>query len=206
MAFTVEDGTGLASATSLVAVADADAHWANRPRDTRGVAWVALTGPTGTTTKEDALTRASDYFRAHPRWRWRGIKLSYVQRMPFPRTGCTEFGGQAVPENVVPWQVAEGVIVLAARLVSGEVATHEDLERGGRIKSESVGPISTTYMDDAPIGTTITEVEGLIRPLLLDAGTDVPTSLDMEHVPIPDVFRNDAFAPYTTSANYLTDP
>jgi hypothetical protein len=41
-----------------------------------------------------------------------------------------------------------------------------DLDRGGRITSESVGGISTSYAADAPAGAVIQAVDGLLKPLL----------------------------------------
>lgn len=206
LVFTVETGSADPTATSLASVADADAYWANRPNDTRGAAWNALTGAgADLITKQDALIRASDYVRTNARYLWRGTKKTYAQRMPWPREGASEADGQDIPDTTVPWQVIEAVSLLAGRLVFGDAITLVDLDRGGAIKTETVGPISTTYFDGAPIGVILQEVDGILLPLLLSSGARVPTTVDMEHVPLPDVFRNDAFAPFTTKANFLSD-
>lgn len=206
LSFVVETGAADPTATSLASVADADAYWANRPNDTRGTAWNALTGVgADLIKKQDALIRASDYVRSHPRYLFVGTKKTAAQRMPWPRTGASEADGQEISDSAVPWQVVEAVSLLAGRLVVGEEARLADLDRGGAIKSETVGPISTTYMDWAPIGVVLQEVDGLLLPLLLSRGGRLATTVDIEHVPLPDVFANDAFAPFTTASNFRGD-
>lgn len=156
MAFLVEDGTGLAAATSLVDVATADTFWLDRG----DVTW------TGTAAvKQAALIKASDYIRNNAMFRWRGQKSTYAQSMPFPRTGCTERFGQAVPSNVVPWQVAQSTCYLARAALTAELMP--DLAHGGMVKSEKIDVLETSYAEGALPTTTIQFVAGLLSPLLL---------------------------------------
>lgn len=156
MAFVVEDGTGLATATSLLAVADADTYWADRANAT----WAAAT----TAAKQAALITASDYLRNQRRYRWLGVRKSYTQTMPWPRTGVVERDGLAVAATLVPWQVQQAVAALAVRALSEDLQA--DLVRGGHVTSESVGPLSVTYGEGAPLGVVIQTVDGLLAPLL----------------------------------------
>jgi hypothetical protein len=199
--FIVEDGTGRADATSLVAVATIDAYWADRGGS---VAWTALTTP----QKEQQAIRASDYFRANARYRWRGQKASYAQRMPFPRTGCVERTGQAVPDTVVPWQLAEAVCALAPRAADLTVLL-PDLARGGMVKQEAYlnGLTNIVYADRAPTGTVLQAIDGLLTELLL-ADRESGAILDFQPSlpPLPDVLLADTFAPFSISTARTSEP
>ena len=46
-----------------------------------------------------------------------------------------------------------------------------DLDRGGKVISETVGPISTTYSSGAPAGTKYEMIENLLRGCLNGGGT-----------------------------------
>jgi hypothetical protein len=139
MGFVVEDGTGRADATSLVSLEKANTYWTDRPLTTGGVAWNAIS----TAERQERLIVASDYIRNQKRYRWRGTKKTYAQRMPFPRTGLMERDGQEVPDNVVPHQVEEAVMFLAARAVAEDL--QPDLERGGRVASVGVAGITQSF-------------------------------------------------------------
>lgn len=158
MAFVVEDGTGLSTATSLVDVTPADTFWSDRGGNS---VWTAAS----TAQKQAALVKASDYLRNQSRYTWSGTKLTYAQTMPWPRSGATELGGQVIPANVVPWQVAQAVCWLALLTLNG-TDVQPALAHGGAIKSETVGPISTTYADRANPETVYPMVDGLVKPLL----------------------------------------
>lgn len=188
MAFTVEDGTGLANANSLCSVADAVAYWTERG----GPTGEAFTGATQA-EQETALVRASDYVRNQSRYRWYGTKNSYAQRMPWPRTGASERDGTTVPDNVVPWQVKEAVSYLAGVGIDPTAVTLEpDLERGGRVTSERIDVLSFTYADDAPAGTVYSTVDGILAPLLRDKSARV---IEPEYAEptIADGFETDQF-------------
>jgi hypothetical protein len=57
------------------------------------------------------------------------------------------------------------------------------MERGGAIKQETIGPISTTYSDNAPTGTRFPVIEnllsGLVKQPLFDTGKAVSGSVKM---------------------------
>ncbi len=183
MTFVVEDGTGLATATSLCSVSDATAYWTDRGDK---VDWLSQV----VADQQAALIRASDYVRNQRRYRWFGTKKSYVQRMPWPRVGGQETDGLAVPESTVPWQVAEAVAYLAGKGLSGELQS--DLARGGQITSERLDVISVTYADSAPPGTAYQFVDGILAPLLrsLTLPLAIPTYVEPD---IADGFTDNQF-------------
>lgn len=76
MSFVVEDGTGLANATSLVSVAEADTYFSDRG----GVAWAALDD---TTDKQPALVVASEFVSTA--FEFVGSKVSTTQALAWPR-------------------------------------------------------------------------------------------------------------------------
>lgn len=77
MAFTVEDGTGLAAANSYVSVADADTHHTDRGNTT----WTAASNG----DKEVALVKATDYVDKRFGRRFRGYRTSKDQGLEWPR-------------------------------------------------------------------------------------------------------------------------
>lgn len=158
MAFIVENGTGLSAANALASVEAVTAWLTDRGDD---AAWAAAT----TAARQAAIVKATDYIANHRRYRWRGTKGSYAQALPWPRTGATEEDGQTVPSDVVPARVVAATAFLAARSLAG-TDLQPDLEHGGMVKSESIGPVSVTYRDGAPPESVIMAVDGIVAPLL----------------------------------------
>lgn len=162
MAFVPEDGTGLSTANSLATLAFATDYWASRSPST---AW--LSG--GTAKQQLWLVQATDYVER--RYRFDGIKKTYLQALSFPRTDLAERDGQLVPDNVVPPRVSAAVAFLGNTIANGW-DPNPILDHGGRIKSESLGAgaLSTTYMDSALIEDAIAYVDGLLFPFLSASG------------------------------------
>lgn len=157
MALTVEDGTGVADADSYLSLAAADTYHSDRSQSD----W------TGTdAAKEGALRRASTYLDT--RWRFKGAQESSAQGLEWPRTGVVDWSGHDV--SGLPTRVKHACAELAVRALTTNL--YEDLDRGGAVKSESVGSISTTYMDDAPRHRVYEIAERLLAPYL--TGGDPP--------------------------------
>lgn len=167
MTLTVETGEGLANADSFASVEAADAYWATRV----SAAWAAAT----TSDKERALVLATDYLNDMTRFPYRGQKASYAQALQWPRTGATEFGGQAIPDSVVPHALVRAACYLAPKALSADL--WPVLARGGLVASRSVGPISISYRDDAPPHDVYLGVEAILGTLLRDRLADYDLSL-----------------------------
>lgn len=158
MPLVVEDGSGLPDAESYVSVADFDAHCA---------AWgYDIAGRTAA-QKEAALRQATVFIDTLGRYRSR--RLSPAQALEFPREDLTEWGGHPAPG--VPPRVRRACAELAFKALSAPLKP--DVARGGRVLSESVGPISVTFADDAPVGTTWRLAEDLLEPFLRRDATDL---------------------------------
>jgi len=157
MALTVEDGTGLPDADSYVSVAEADAY----NEDFAITAWAGRS----LASKEAALRRATRYIDAS-RFPYRGSRASATQARQWPRQGASERNGPKIGNTTVPRAIKEAVLAISNHAAENDL--EGVLERGGMVKSESVGSISVTYADGAPAGSTFESVENLIGHLLRD--------------------------------------
>lgn len=154
MALIVEDGTGLSDAESYLSVNQASAYHRLRGN----AAWEELDFE----VQEQALRQASAYIDSVKRYK--ASRLRPAQALEFPRTGLFDWSGYEV--QGVPKRVKDACAELALRAASTSLFT--DLARGGKVISESVGPISTTYADNAPTGTVYTVAMELLRPFFRD--------------------------------------
>ncbi len=95
--------------------------------------------------------------------RYKGsISANSTQVGAFPRDGLTDWDGRTV--TGVPQRVKWANFELAwAQLVGGE-ELYQNLDRGGRVASESVGPISVSYFADAPAGKAWTAAMKMLEP------------------------------------------
>lgn len=159
MALIAEDGTGKADAEAYQTVAEFRAHCAAFGLD--------LTGKTDTDC-EVALRKAFSFIDTINRYK--GVRLTAGQAGEFPRTGCTDWSGFELVG--VPVRVKKASGWLAFTALSEELYT--DLDRGGMVTSESVGPISTSYAADAPVGKTFRQAEQLLKPLVREAKPSDP--------------------------------
>lgn len=156
MAFEVEDGSGLAGANSYLSVDAADDYWADRAN----AVWAAKTEP----EKKAALIKATDYLVRRYRGQWKGSRTTTAQALDWPRAGVENEECVTLPSNAVPGEVAAATAELAYRALTETLMP--DLARGGKIKEQTVGPITTVFMDGAPAVTSYQAVDGLLGPLL----------------------------------------
>lgn len=184
-ALILEDGSGVEDANTTVTVAEVVKYCAARK----------LTFPSVLADQEAAIIEGGEYMMNEARFTWRGTKYSYVQTMPFPRVGAVEYRGLPVPPLTVPWRFRQAQMYMSylASLTPGEL--EGTLERGGKIKTKTVGPITTTFMDDAPVEDVIRKVQGLLQPLLETGGWRRMAGEVFVQAPppVPDVFAEDAF-------------
>lgn len=151
MALTVENGTGLAAANSYAALADFKTWASERGRDYSGYADSLI---------ENKLTLGFDFINSVRRYK--AITLTSAQAGEFPREGLTDWNGRTV--TGVPQRVFWANCELAwAQLIGGE-ELYQNLDRGGRVASESVGPISVSYFADAPAGKVWTAAMKMLDP------------------------------------------
>ena len=164
MAIIIEDGTMPVGANAFVSVAEADAYLSARNISSWPIPASDLETDQNLTAKEAAIIRASDYLNTLS---WSGTKTDWNWPMSWPRKGVIVPGVYAeyIPESIVPEQVKRACMELAALFYTGENLLAA-VERGGRVASETVGPISTSYFEDASSETFYPAVAGLIGGLL----------------------------------------
>lgn len=157
MALVVEDGTGLTNANSYISVADADTYHSDRAHTDWGAASAG--------DKESALINATQYIDGKYRTRWRGWRGHENQRLAWPRYNVVDSDGWSVDWDSVPVNVQYATAEAALLIIQGEDLS-PSLERGGRVVSESVGPISTTYDAGAPAVTVYLQIQRLLGDLI----------------------------------------
>lgn len=157
MAITVEDGSGLSNAETYATVAALKAYC-----DGRGYSY----GSSSDTVLEQKLRIAADYINA--KWRFKGTRKVSSQAMEFPRTGCMDTSGYEV--TGVPARVANACCELAYNAISESL--FQNLDRGGKIASESVGPISVSYAADAPAEKLYAAAESFLKPYIMAGGRE----------------------------------
>jgi len=152
MALVVEDGTGKPDSEAY-----SDATTFQQYCGARNMALVGYV----TADFEAALRKAATYIEGT--YRFRGTKATAAQAMSFPRAaGTTDYDNLAVAP--VPRRVLQANCELAFIALSAELLPAS--ERGGKIKSESTGPVSVAYEEGAPVGPAYLLVDNMLRPYL----------------------------------------
>lgn len=157
MALIVEDGTGLANAESYASVATANAYHTAMGN----AAWTGVDA-----VKEAALRRATQYLDT--RYRYRGLPLTQTQALAWPRSYTLSASlGYEWSQQFNDWppsRLVDACCELALRALTG--ALYADQE-AGRVKAETVGPISVTYAEQANGGQVrYAIVDDLLGPLV----------------------------------------
>lgn len=157
MSLVVEDGTGLTDADSYGSAAAFETWCERRNRDL-------------TSYNDDQIEGAlrGGFLYINTKNRYKAITLTSAQSGEFPREGLVDWNGRSVmgvPQRVI-WSNFE---LAWAQLVSGQ-DLYQDLDRGGKVTSESVGPISVAYAFDAPAGKVFFAAMKLLEPYVRDVG------------------------------------
>jgi hypothetical protein len=165
MAFVVEDGSGLATATSFAAVAAFRTWAADR----------GLTVPTPDAECQAALVRASDYVSDATLFRYIGTKANYAQGLAWPRAQASERDGVEIPATVVPPLVLRATFAAAYAATSG-AALFPTLDNGGAmVTNKRIDVLSTSWAAagggmPASARALITEVRAMLGTLLREGG------------------------------------
>lgn len=148
MPLVVETGAGLLDADAYCDVQFVRDYHASRGND--------ITAMTDTQV-EQAIRRATTFIDTE--WRFKAYPLNQLQSLEFPRTGL-EWNGRVIVG--VPLRVKQACAELAVISRNGPLRVDQD--RGGKVVSESVGPISVTYAEDAPAGKLYSDAMALLKP------------------------------------------
>jgi len=123
-------------------------------------AWTGLDA-----AKEVAIRKATLWVDNAYRGRWKGIRCDTTQPLAWPRWDVTDEDGLYVDSATIPTAIANATCEAALRIIAGS-DLDPDRDRGGRIKSESVGSLSVVYADGAPSGTTYPRIDRMVSGLV----------------------------------------
>jgi len=158
MALTVEDGTGLANADAYISLVYFTDYATAMAISTAGKTDEQI---------EAAIRQAT--MAVDGRYRFAGRKATSSQALEFPRADAVDWDGLEI--TGIPARVKRATAEFAgAALVSPLTAV---LARGGKVKSESVGSISVTYADDAPVVAVVQAADEQLQPLLRTEGVNM---------------------------------
>jgi hypothetical protein len=197
-ALTIEDGTGIAGADSYIAVADLRQYCANLNY---------VIDPSVTDAFLETRLRAAANW-IDTAFRYKGNKLTTTQSLEFPRVNLLDWSSMAVLG--VPLRVAKACAELAYKAID-DVELFQDLERGGLISHEQVGPISTTYDPNAPAQKVYQQAMGFLEQYVRDMdyliASPVMGGIDDTHPARPTYFHDNMQRdPYTGFGADWTNP
>lgn len=130
MSLILEDGTGLASATSLVSVAEVR-DFASARGDTL---------PTVDADLETLIILAHDYLLRFED-RFQGFRRRETQALPFPRNGISLYG-RFLSVGTIPRTLKSALAQLVIEGIGNDILP---IGTGNPIVKEIVGPITTQY-------------------------------------------------------------
>lgn len=161
MAFTVEDGTGVAGANSYTTVAFADAYFLDRDNSV----WAAIADDAD---KEGYLIRATDYIEAVFGRRFLGEMAVYTNALSWPRINV-----ENIAENEIPLRLQKAAAEYALRAIDGPLMPDPKVDDTGLTvvtTRKAIGPIEKEFR---PYGSTSPKLvrsypaaDALIAPLL----------------------------------------
>ena len=96
--------------------------------------------------------------------RYKGQRLLVEQSLEFPRESLTDWGG--LPVLGVPGRVKQACAELAYKAFFENL--YVDLDRGGMVTSQSVGPLNVSYDAKAPVGKSFMSAMKLLEPYTRD--------------------------------------
>lgn len=157
MTFIVEDGTGKLDANALV-----DVSFVDRYADDMGITSWGVNDVVPPLAADLLLIRKQRAIVVGSRWLssayvWRGNQRNVDQALEWPRTMS-----QTSVDYIIPARIKQAVAEAAIRAYAG-IVLNPDLERGGQVLSEKVGPVAVTYGENAPGGVEFTGIDALVR-------------------------------------------
>ena len=142
-------------------LAEANAYFASRQS----------TGWTGSDTdKEMALRKAASYLDNKFRTRWKGVKVSLLQSLAWPRAGVKDSDGYLLPVDSIPQRVKNAQFEAANIILGG---TELEATINPPVKTEKVGPIEVVYAAGASPVPTYPQINNWLSDLVTGAGVMV---------------------------------
>jgi hypothetical protein len=155
MAFVVEDGTGVAGATSYCSEDDFDTYVEDRN-------YTVTVGDT-----ETALIRATQVLDATYRKRFPGYRTNgRDQNLEWPRTEATDDADNAIEVDEIPIEIIDATCELALRELASPGSTMADIDRGGQPKRLKAGSVEIEYGANATTKAVFSLIDGILDGLL----------------------------------------
>lgn len=159
MAFTVEDGTGIAGANAYCTVAYVSTYHSDR----NNTSWASAS----TASQQAAILDATRYLDTFYSFPW-GTRVSSTQGLLWPRKGALDYEGFAI--DGIPTVLKDAVAELSLQALTTDLLAPQDRETA----SETVGPVSVTYRPGAAGQKTFpTVTRMLVRYGLIAGGGSV---------------------------------
>lgn len=169
MALTIEDGTGLADADSLVAVADVTTYLSARYTTSQLATWTA-----GSSGDKEIWTRQACQFLALTYGpSIKGKRANETQALPLPRAGMADDDGFLIEDDAIPQAFIDAQCELTLRAASGRLDADATASASGiTSESASVGGISesVSYAGVKATQSTYTIVDRILAPYLYAGG------------------------------------
>lgn len=167
MSLVVEDGSGKANSDSYVTLESCDEYHANMGNS----AWVVDDEDADNiAARETAIRKATAFIDRKYNGRFRGRRQGASQALMWPRWDAVDEDGFVIED--VPDAVKYATCEAALRAYQG-TDLMPDMERGGAVIQETIGPISTTYAAGAPAGTTFPAIDAILRRCLTLRGVSI---------------------------------
>lgn len=161
MAFTVEDGTGVAGANSYTTVEFADAYFLER----NNAVWAAIADASD---KESYLIRATDYIENFFGRRFLGEMVATDQDLSWPREDADPYSSTSIPLHL-----QKATCEYALRAIDGPLAPDPTVDATGFsvvTTRKAVGPIEKEFRPVGPgrpqLMRSYPEADALMSPLL----------------------------------------
>ncbi len=155
MAFTLEDGTGVAGANAYITEDQLDSY-----ADDHGI--TLADGD-----EQTAIIRATAYIDAVYRMRFVGYKThGRSQGLEWPRTGVLDSQYFPINNDEIPVEIKSATAEAAIRELTTPNSMLPDLERGGSIRMLKAGSVEIEYGANATAITTYRVIDGILGNLL----------------------------------------
>lgn len=150
MAFTVEDGSGLAGSNSYASVAEADAYFSDRGE----TSWTG-----SSLEKQSALVKATQFIDAS--YTFVGVIANNSQALAWPRYDAWDKHDRAIAANAVPAQVKQACFELALYSLSSALISNVTSE--DRVKRVKAGSAEVEFeMGTKDVGNRFLMVDRLL--------------------------------------------
>lgn len=147
---------GSASADAFVSLDDCDTYCTAR----------GLSDWTGADALKEAAIRRATAYLCHA-FAWKGSPTQgRDQALAWPRAWVEDADGNAVTTDTIPREVVNACCEIAAREIVTPGFMSPDVVLTDRVKSETVGPISTTYADAGGAASAARPVLLLVRDMV----------------------------------------